>query len=123
MMQQDIPTAQGFKHGLAIVADMHLTGSEFRIFQVRPRGFIVELKQPLKIDDTRHAEHQRFIEIKDRDQAVDNFRVRASFYFEPDRIALAALRHLRVNRFEQRPRLFLLEIKVAVSGNAERSGR
>ena len=122
MVQQDIAPAQGFKHGIGIVADVHLAGNEFGIFQVRPRGFIIELKQPLQIDDAGYAEHQRFVQIEGGDESIDNFRVRARFDFQAHRVALAALRDLRVDRFQQRARFFLFEIEIAVAGDAKGRG-
>ncbi len=123
MMDENILVTQSFKHRIGVVADTNLFRRERRIFQIGPRRFFVQMKQPLDIDGAAHAKHQRFVELKFGDEARDDFRMRAFFDFQADRAAFSSLCDLRVDRFEQRAAFFLFEIKVAVARHAESGGR
>src|ERR1700761_2971653 len=121
-MHQDVLVAQDLEHRIGIVADADLFRSKRWIFQIGARRLFVKMKEPLYVDGAAHAKDERFVELKLRDEPLDDFGMSAFFNFQAHGDAFAALRDLRVNRLEQRARLFLLEVKIAVASDAERRG-
>ena len=100
MVDQHVLTADGFEHGIGVVADTHLAGSERRIFQIGAGSFFIQMEKALKIYRAFGAEDQRFIEFEGGDQAFDNFPRRASINFEAYSLPFAALGDLQVDGFK-----------------------
>ena len=60
-------------------------------------------------------------QLEDRLQPRHNVGARVGFDFQSHGVALAPVVQLRAHRLQHRARLFFLQIKIAVAGNAERA--
>src|ERR1700675_1226397 len=122
MMEQYVLPADGFEHGIGIVAGMDLAWRKGRIFQVWPCSFFVEMEKTLQVDRALYAKHQRFVEFECGNQPLHYVGVSAGINFETHGVALAALGDLRIYRVEQAARFLLFKVEIAIAGDAKRRG-
>jgi len=84
---------------------------------------LIHVEQPRKVYRTVHGKDLPGIELEDGAQAFDDLGIGVGFNLHANGIAFAAVVQLRSDGFEKIARLFFLQIEVAVTGDAEWSGR
>ena len=89
--------------------------------QVRPLRLVVEMKESRQVDGTIGAVNLPALHFEVAAQTLDHLGIGVGFDLQPHGVALAPVVQLDAHGFEQVARLLLLQVKVAVAGDAERS--
>ena len=119
MVEQDVARAQVFEDVVGLAAQVERLRCEGRILQIRPLHVAVEEHHARKVHRAIAAKHLVLFQLEIHAQPLDDVGVGAGFDLQAHRVALAPVVQLHANRFEQRARLFLLEVEVGVAGHAK----
>ena len=93
------------------------------VFQVGPRVVLrIERHHAREVHRTIGAHDLPFVHFEVHAEPVDDIRICALFHLQPHSIAFAAVMQLCTDAFEQRPRLLLLEVEIAVAGYSKGRG-
>ncbi len=120
MVQQDVAGAQVFEDVVGLAAQMQRLGCKGWKFQIRPLNVAVEEHHPRQVHGAIAAKDLVLFEFEVHAQPFDDVGMRAGLDLQPHRVALAPVVQLHADRFQQRPRFFLLEVEVGVARHAKR---
>src|SRR5271166_3865553 len=121
MMQQNVMPSQLLEKILGLDRKPQLARREGTILEIGALGLFVDVEQPRKVYRTVHRKNLPGIKLEHGAQAVDDLGIGVGLNFHANRVALATVVQFRAYGFEKISGLFLLQIKIAVAGDAEGS--